>query len=54
MVAQAYQGETGFQMYDTTRGLRSVRIVEQLVIRDGLIRSSTFVADMSAFMELMR
>lgn len=54
MVAQAYQGETGFQMYDATRGPRSVRIVEQLVVRDGLIRSSNFVADMSAFMALMR
>lgn len=54
MVAQAYQGETGFQMYDATRGPRKVRIVEQLVIRDGLIRSSTFVADMSAFMALLR
>ena len=54
MVAQAYQGETGFQMYDAVRGPRSVRIVEKLVIRGGLIRSSTFVADMSAFMALMR
>lgn len=54
MVAQAYQDETAFQMYDAARGTRTVRIVEQLTVRDGLIRSSTFVADMSAFMALMR
>jgi hypothetical protein len=50
MVAEAYQGETGFQLYDATRGERSVRIVEQLTVRDGLIVSSAFVTDMAAFM----
>jgi hypothetical protein len=53
MVAEAYQGETAFQMYDATRGPHTVRIVELLRVRDGLIRSSTFVADMSAFTALM-
>jgi hypothetical protein len=50
MVAEAYQGEVGFQLYDSTRGDRSVRIVEQLTVRDGKIASSTFVTDMAAFM----
>jgi ketosteroid isomerase-like protein len=49
MVAEAYQGEVGFQMYDARRGERSVRIVEQLTVRDGLIAGSVFVADMGAF-----
>ena len=53
MVAQAYQGPTGFQMYDAERGQNRVRIVEQLTVRDGLIRTSVFVADMAAFMALM-
>lgn len=53
MVAEAYQGEVAFQMYDSTRGNHTVRIVEQLSIRDGSIRSSTFVTDMAAFMALM-
>lgn len=53
MVAEAYQGEIAFQMYDATRGANQVRIVEQLTVRDGLIRSSNFVADMSAFITLM-
>lgn len=53
MVAEAYQGEVAFQMYDSTRANHTVRIVEQLSIRDGSIRSSTFVTDMAAFMALM-
>ena len=53
MVAEAYQGEVAFQMYDATRGQQTVRIVEQLSVRDGLIRGSAFVTDMSAFMALM-
>jgi hypothetical protein len=53
MVAEAYQGETAFQMYDATRGANKVRIVEQLTVREGLINSSNFIADTSAFMALM-
>ena len=53
MVAEAYEGETGFQMYDAVRGPHGVRVVEQLTVRDGLIQSSTFVADMAAFMAMM-
>ena len=49
MVAEAYQGDIGFQMYDARRGGRSVRIVEQLTVRDGMIASSVFVTDMAAF-----
>lgn len=49
MVAEAYQGEVGFQMYDARRGDRAVRIVEQLTVRDGQIVSSVFVTDMAAF-----
>ena len=53
LVAEAYQGEVAFQMYDATRGSESVRIVEQLIVKDGLIRSSKFVTDMSTFMALI-
>jgi hypothetical protein len=53
MTAEAYQGEVAFQMYDSTRGNHTVRIVEQLSVRDGSIRSSTFVTDMTAFMALL-
>jgi hypothetical protein len=53
LVAEAYQGENGFQMYDTEAGGSTVRIVEHLVVRDGAIQASTFVTDMAAFMSLM-
>jgi ketosteroid isomerase-like protein len=49
MVAEAYQDDVAFQMYDATRGDRSVRVVEQLTVRDGTIASSVFVTDMAAF-----
>jgi ketosteroid isomerase-like protein len=49
MVAEAYQDEIAFQMYDATRGERTNRIVEQLTVRDGKIVSSVFVTDPAAF-----
>jgi ketosteroid isomerase-like protein len=49
MVAEAYQDDVAFQLYDASRGDRSVRVVEQLTVRDGAIVSSVFVADMAAF-----
>jgi ketosteroid isomerase-like protein len=49
MVAEAYQDEVAFQMYDATRGDRTIRVVEQLAVRDGKIVSSVFVTDMAAF-----
>jgi ketosteroid isomerase-like protein len=48
MVAEAYQGDVAFQMYDATRGARTIRVVEQLTVRDGTIASSVFVTDMAA------
>ena len=53
MVAEAYQGENAFQMYEARAGDRNARIVEHLVVRGGAIQSSTFVTDMTAFMGLM-
>lgn len=53
MVAEAYQGDNAFQMYDATAGDRSVRIVEHLIVRDGSIQSSSFITDMTAFTSLM-
>jgi ketosteroid isomerase-like protein len=49
IVAEAYQGEVSFQMYDATRGDRTVRVVEQLTVHDGQITSSVFVTDMATF-----
>ena len=49
MVAEAYQDDVGFQLYDATRGDRTIRVVEQLTIRDGMVARSEFVTDMAAF-----
>ena len=49
MVAEAYQGDVGFQLYEATRGARTIRVVEQLTVRDGRIASSVFVTDLAAF-----
>jgi ketosteroid isomerase-like protein len=53
MVAEAYQDGVAFQMYDAARGDRTVRVVEQLTVRDGTIASSVFVTDMTAFMRFV-
>jgi ketosteroid isomerase-like protein len=50
MVAEAYQDDVAFQLYDTTRGARTIRVVEQLTVRDGRIASSVFVTDMTGLM----
>ena len=49
MVAEAYQDEIAFQLYDAIRAERSIRVAEQLTVRDGMITSSNFVTDMAAF-----
>ena len=49
LLAEAYEGEVGFQMYEAARGDRVVRIIEQLTVREGSIVSSTFVTDMTAY-----
>jgi ketosteroid isomerase-like protein len=49
MVAEAYQDDVAFQMYDAARGDARVRIVEQLTVRDSMIASSVFVTDPAAF-----
>ena len=49
MVAEAYQDDVAFQLYDAIRGDRKIRVVEQLRVHDGTITSSVFVTDMTAF-----
>jgi ketosteroid isomerase-like protein len=54
MVAEAYEGDTAFQMYDATNGDKTARIVEQLTVRDGAIVASTIVTDQAAFGAFMQ
>jgi ketosteroid isomerase-like protein len=50
LLAQACQGSSAFQMYDSSRPGASVRIVEHLRVEGGKITSSTFITDAAAFM----
>src|SRR5688500_8865536 len=54
MVAEAYEGETAFQMYDATNGGKTARIVEQLTVRNGAIIASTIITDQAAFGAFMQ
>jgi hypothetical protein len=54
MVAEAYDGETAFQMYDATNGSKTARIVEQLTVRNGAIVASTIITDQAAFGAFMQ
>ena len=49
LLDEAYQGETGFQLYESRSGDRSVVIAERLRVRDGKIVESTVVTDSVAF-----
>jgi ketosteroid isomerase-like protein len=49
LLDEAYQGETGFQLYESTSGDRTVVIAERLRVRDGAIVESMFVTDMASF-----
>ena len=49
MLDEAYQGDTGFQLYESTSGERKVVIAERLRVADGKLVESMFVTDMAAF-----
>jgi hypothetical protein len=49
MVAEAYEGDTGFQHYEASRKGRVVAIVERLSVRDEVIVASTIVTDQASY-----
>jgi ketosteroid isomerase-like protein len=49
MIAEAYQDDHGFQMYDAVNADNTVRIVEHLHVADGRLTRSTVVVDAAAF-----
>ena len=50
MLAEAYEGEHGFQLYEGSKAGQTVRIVEHLTVRNDRIAASEVVTDMQAFM----
>lgn len=53
LVAEAYEGDQGFQMYDATNAGNTVRIAEHMVVSDGRLVYSNVVCDGAAFMAFM-
>lgn len=49
IVAEAYQNETAFQMYETRNGTAVLRVVEKFVVRNGRISDIVFVTDQAAY-----
>jgi hypothetical protein len=53
LVAEAYDGEHAFQLWEAVNGLARIRSAEHLVVRAGLIASSEIVGDLAAFQVFM-
>jgi hypothetical protein len=53
LVAEAYDGEHGFQLYAAVNGTVRIRSVECLVVRDGAVAASEIIGDLAAFQAFM-
>ena len=53
LVAEAYDGEHAFQLYQAVNGLARIRSAEHLIVRGGVIGSSEIVGDLAAFQVFM-
>jgi hypothetical protein len=53
LVAEAYDGEHAFQLYEAVNGMARIRSAEHLVVRDGAIAASEIVGDLAAFQAFM-
>ena len=52
-MAEAYDGEHAFQLYEAVNGMARIRSAEHLVVRDGAIVASEIVGDLAAFQVFM-
>ena len=53
MLAEAYDGEHAFQLYEAVNGFARIRSAEHLVVRDGAIVASEILGDLAAFQAFM-
>jgi ketosteroid isomerase-like protein len=53
LLAEAYDGEDGFQLYEAVNGFQRIRSAEHLVVRDGRLAHSEIVGDLAAFQAFM-
>ncbi len=54
LIAEAYQDETAFQMYEARNRAATLCVVEKFVVRDGRISDIIFVTDHLAYQEFRR
>jgi hypothetical protein len=53
LLAEAYEGEHGFQFYDAVNVTARIRSAEHLVVRDGVLVATEIVGDLAAFQVFM-
>jgi hypothetical protein len=53
LVAEAYDGEHGFQLYEAVNGTARIRSAEHIVVRDGVIVATEILGDLAAFQVFM-
>lgn len=53
LVAEAYDGEHAFQLYEAVNGMARIRSAEHIVVRDGVIGATEIVGDLAAFQVFM-
>jgi hypothetical protein len=53
MVAEAYDGEHGFQLYEAVNGTARIRSAEHIVVCDGVIVATEILGDLAAFQVFM-
>ena len=53
LVAEAYDGEHAFQLYEAVNGTARIRSAEHIHVRDGVIVAAEIVGDLAAFQVFM-
>ena len=53
LVAEAYDGEHGFQLYEAVNGTARIRSAEHIVVRDGVIVATEILGVLAAFQVFM-
>jgi hypothetical protein len=53
LVAEAYDGEHGFQLYEAVNGTARIRSAEHIVVCDGVIVATEILGDLAAFQVFM-
>jgi len=53
LVAEAYDGEHGFQLYEAVNGTARIRSAEHIVVRDGVIVATEILGNLAAFQVFM-